>query len=79
MLDWPDGFGERTGERAELLAALEDYRRGRTSPPLLRKWHCGLPAAAVSDDRTAAAIGAAAAKGMTTTAALGLPTKQPAQ
>lgn len=57
MLDWPDGFGERMGERAELLAALEDYRRGRTSPPLLRKWHCGLPAAAMSDDRTAAALG----------------------
>lgn len=57
MLDWPDGFGESIGERAELLAALDDYRRGRTSPPLLRKWHCGLPAAALSGDRTAAAIG----------------------
>lgn len=57
MLDWPDGFGESIGERAELLTALDDYRRGRTSPPLLRKWHCGLPAAALSDDRTAAATG----------------------
>lgn len=57
MLDWPDGFGESIGERAELLTALDDYRRGRTSPPLLRKWHCGLPAAALSGDRTAAANG----------------------
>lgn len=46
LLDWPDGFGERMGEREELLAALEDYRRGRSSAPLLRKWHCGLPGGA---------------------------------
>ena len=51
MLDWPDGFGERMGEREELLAALEDYRQGRSSAPLLRKWHCGLPAGALGEGR----------------------------